>query len=71
MIDVQNINALKTMIKFVTVRSSQINSGRSTSTSGKDLNTPEEKAGAIATAVNTATYNVDGDIISIDDLETL
>lgn len=70
-IDVQNINALKTMIKFVTVRSSQINSGRSTSTSGKDLNTPEDKAGAIATVVNNASYNVDGDIISIDDLETL
>ena len=36
-------NALKTMIKFVTVRSSQINSGRSTSTTGADLITAEDK----------------------------
>ena len=68
-IDVTNVNALKTMIKFVTIRSSQINSGRSTNTNGQNLDTPEDKAAAIATVVNNASYNVDGDI-SIDDLET-
>ena len=70
-IDVTNINALKTMIKFVTVRSSQINSGRYTNTNGQSLDTAEDKATAIATTVNDATYNVDGEIVSIDDLETL
>ena len=59
------------MIKFVTVRSSQINSGRYTNTNGQSLDTAEDKATAIATTVKDATYNVDGEIVSIDDLETL
>ena len=67
-IDVQNVNALKTMIKLVTVRSSQINSRHSSKVKDKDLETPEEKAVAIAEEVNNAAYNVDGEINSIDDL---